>query len=382
MENINNKNAEGVVTVNLADEKSFLAIREELVDVKIADGTPEIGHLAFKECKRLKSVIAPKSVKSVGGAAFAFCGSLESAELPDGVVSLGNGAFSGCASLKSVKIPAGVKLLAEEVFGGCSALESVLLPEGLTEIKPKAFVGCRSLKHIDIPAGVRFIDSLAFWTCGLESVTVPDEAIVSKAAFAECPDLKSITWRGKVYEDVEAFNQAADDYLMKSDFIAADADKDDVYAHSGLRRAVVPGSVYEIGCLAFAYSSALRSAVIEEGLRSIGFAAFNSCHKLKDVTLPDSLEEIGDSAFCCCAIESIDLPCSLKQIGSEAFYGCDHLKRLDIPDSVEKMAADALECCDNLLSITFRGRRYDESEKEAFNKAVKDSGVSDGEVWS
>ncbi|MBQ7501989.1 leucine-rich repeat protein [bacterium] len=66
--------------------------------------------------------------------------------------------------------------------------------------------------------------------------------------------------------------------------------------------------------------------------------------------------------------------------GDFVFYGCSSLKSLTIPVGVTSVGDDAFYACDLLKSITFRGRRY--TDKDAFNQAVRESGVSGGTVWS
>ena len=56
-------------------------------------------------CESLKSIIIPKSVKSIGHGAFDKCNSLSSLVIPNTVTSVGYGIFQYCKNLQSVSIP-------------------------------------------------------------------------------------------------------------------------------------------------------------------------------------------------------------------------------------------------------------------------------------
>ncbi|MBQ7501986.1 leucine-rich repeat protein [bacterium] len=155
------------------------------------------------------SAIIPDGVTSVGEAAFMYCSGLKSITLPDSVTSLGRAAFSECRSLKSVSIPGSAACIGREAFAFCGSLKSVALPDSVVRICVYAFAFCGSLRHIELPAGIRFIDAEAFRESGLECADIPDGIIaVHSEAFCGCEDLKSITWRGKVYDSIKAFNRA------------------------------------------------------------------------------------------------------------------------------------------------------------------------------
>ena len=58
-----------------------------------------IGERAFLQCRKLKSVAIPKSVKKLGMESFYLCKNLTSAEIPENVTEIGVAAFNNCPNL-------------------------------------------------------------------------------------------------------------------------------------------------------------------------------------------------------------------------------------------------------------------------------------------
>ena len=176
-----------------------------------------IGGMAFKGCKKLKSVTIPNSVTSIGDLAFEGCSSLKSIKvrngnpiydsrenckaiietatntliagcqntiIPNSVTSIGESAFSGCYSLTSITIPNSVTSIGYMAFEGCSSLTSITIPNSVTSIGYRAFRDCSNLTSITIPNSVTSIGNWAFYDCSnLTSVTVPSHTKIGTDAF-------------------------------------------------------------------------------------------------------------------------------------------------------------------------------------------------------
>ena len=123
----------------------------------VKKGVVSLPDNAFKDCKKLKKVILPSTLKKIGAYAFEEC-PIKNITIPKSVKSIEPGAFAG-SSIKSITIPKTVKKLGEGVFGDCKKLESITMPGNIGVIKyeepddeyqPKSFVGdsCKSLKKI------------------------------------------------------------------------------------------------------------------------------------------------------------------------------------------------------------------------------------------
>ena len=82
---------------------------------------------AFKNCKYMKLISIPSSVKSIGRSAFYNCPKLESVsfEKESKLTEINNSVFKHCRELKSISVPSSVKSIGRSAFLNCSKLESV-----------------------------------------------------------------------------------------------------------------------------------------------------------------------------------------------------------------------------------------------------------------
>lgn len=92
-------------------------------------GVTCIGSSAFKESDGLTSVVIPPTVKCIGAEAFHCCYYLKSVEIPEGVTNIQGHAFRYCNRLTSVKIPSSVTHIGPGAFNGCSSLTSFVVSQ-------------------------------------------------------------------------------------------------------------------------------------------------------------------------------------------------------------------------------------------------------------
>ena len=71
---------------------------------KVSYTVTSIGQKAFRNCKKLKKLTIPASVKIIGKEAFLNCKKLKKLTIPASVKSIGTGAFRGCKALKTLVI--------------------------------------------------------------------------------------------------------------------------------------------------------------------------------------------------------------------------------------------------------------------------------------
>ena len=137
----------------------------------VPQGVTWVGIYAFASNEYIVSVELPASVKTLYGA-FRDCKKLESIMFPDNLTTLDAEMFQGCTSLKSIKIPFGIKTMDYCVFRNCTSLKSVSLPESLNSIGTSAFENCVSLRELDMPVSTTRIEASAFFGCKFSKLII------------------------------------------------------------------------------------------------------------------------------------------------------------------------------------------------------------------
>ena len=64
------------------------------------------------------------------------------------IVGISSGAFSDCRKLKTVKLPKSIRVIEEEAFINCKKLKKIEIPTSVTRIGKKAFKNCKKLSKI------------------------------------------------------------------------------------------------------------------------------------------------------------------------------------------------------------------------------------------
>ena len=78
-----------------------------------------------------------------------------------GVETINNSAFDNCKNLRSVTLPSSLKVIDCYAFHCCFSLKAIVLPSHLEKIEKKAFISC-DLEEIFIPASTTFISTSTF----------------------------------------------------------------------------------------------------------------------------------------------------------------------------------------------------------------------------
>ncbi|MBQ2903592.1 MAG: leucine-rich repeat protein [Clostridia bacterium] len=313
-----------------------------------------IADMAFYDCRSLKSVVIPDTVKYIGNGAFYNCGNLANANIPTGVVSIGASAFDNC-NLKSVTIPASVTAIGEGAFQNCDNLTEVIFEEGnqLEKVEAETFSWCSNLKSISLPSTVTEIGYEAFYYMN-HYYSWNDNGIVE---FAFPESLKVIG--------------------------------ENAFYNAGIKNADIPEGTEEIGNYAF-QNSAVETVSIPSTVTKIGENAFLNCNNLTEITVapenpvyssengvlfnkdktvlfaypkalvasytvPASVEKIENDAFYYAKITGLSFAenSKLKEIGTNAFYNCDGLTGLLVlPDALETVGGNAFDNCYGITDIS------------------------------
>ena len=99
------------------------------------------GYYSFNNCKLLKQVVLPNTIKVIGYGAFRGCTWLRSINMPSGLEVIGGEAFEDCESLTSITIPSSVKEVGEFAFNRCKCV--INIPATIDTINQSAFYGCK-----------------------------------------------------------------------------------------------------------------------------------------------------------------------------------------------------------------------------------------------
>lgn len=331
----------------------------------IHEDTKLIYTSAFENCSFLTSISIPNGVIGIGSAAFANCSRLASISIPNGVTSIGNGVFANCKNMKVILIPDSVTSIGDDAFSGCSNLS-------FNEHENAYYLGNnQNPYHVLVKAK----DS-AITTCSIHKST----KLISSFAFANCPRLTSITFKGNVINiERSAFKNCAKlesitiPYSVKSigdqAFLGCSSLKSVTFGKSSVLKSIghsafmncssltsitIPESVMSIGDEAFSNCTSITNIALPSGFTSIGGRAFSGCQSLTNISLPSGITNINEGTFLgCTSLKSITIPKSTTFISLYAFYGCSSLEEIEIPSNVINILDGAFGHCTNLKSVTF-----------------------------
>ena len=115
--------------IGFEGEPEYIVIPAEIEGVPVT----EIRDNAFYECRTLKQIILPDSLKKIGHHCFYECSALEGIELPEYVSEIGMGCFSECSSLSYVSIPDSLEILPDSCFRNCTSLTDIIIPQNISK---------------------------------------------------------------------------------------------------------------------------------------------------------------------------------------------------------------------------------------------------------
>ena len=159
-----------------------------LSHVVITDGSEFVQRGVFVNCKKLKTVTLPATLKSIGYGAFYGCINLTSIEIPDGVLYIGGGAFSN-TGLTSINIPKSVVSLGED--DGRSAFSQITTLKTIKIDSENTVYTSRDSNGTEIDGIIRIANGALIF--GFKNTVIPDNVIIIGAsAFSGCEDLVSV----------------------------------------------------------------------------------------------------------------------------------------------------------------------------------------------
>lgn len=250
--------------------------------------------------------------------------------IPDGVTVIQNEVFDDCKNLKSITLPDSIK----EVYKYALRRDKLSNEKFICNLSPKLYV--RLIKKTRTVGGqciYRFpgqpdfiiVKGTLYYYQGTETkITIPENvSSIYDSTFYEDPDLEEVTIPSNVKE------------IGRWTFYWCRKLRKVIFEDNGIRK-------IEEQC--FMNCSNLEEVRLPAGLEIVGHAAFEGTKSLKTINFPETVWSFMDTAFTDSGLSSISFSKNVKYIGSYSFKHLKNLsnKTITVPDScnVDKNAFD------------------------------------------
>ena len=266
---------------------------------------------------------------------YSYCGNIKKAVIGGSVTSIGNYAFSDCSSLATVTIPNSVTSIGGYAFRSCSNLSNLTIGKNVTSIGNYAFYDCPKLTSVTVemkaPVNISYS---TFSNRKNATLYVPSGCKAAYAAASYWNDFKEIIEpnSGKCGDNLTWAYEEATQTLTISGSGA-------MYSYNST---TVPW---------YNYCGNIKKAVIGGSVTNIGNYAFSGCSNLTTVTIPNSVMSIGDYAFrSCYSLPNVTISKNVTSIGNYAFFGCSGLASIKIETGNTKY--DSRNNCNAIIEIS------------------------------
>ena len=300
--------------------------REKIVSIVIPEGVETIGEFLFHNCRSLRKISFPQSLKAINSLNYDSCPRLFDIEDPllgaglnldeiesaspvikevDGMIIYGHQLVMITDKTPSdCVIPENVTWIGPRSFENRSWIKSVNITNENASIGRYAFMGCSSLESINIPNGDNVIDIRAFSECkSLKSIVIPDSVeSIREGAFNDCASLEEIIIPDKV-KNIENYGFAR---------------------CTNLARVTLGKNLKSVGNRSF-YKTKIKKLRITSNLNSFGENAFANCEELQDVYIEDGVKDLGYHTFAFDKnIKQVRVPSEGFELDplDQSFYGC------------------------------------------------------------
>ena len=343
-----------------------------LEKISLGEKMTQIGNYAFNGCTALTEMDLSGNLIQIGSYAFKDCTSLVEVNLGENITQIGSSAFLNCNNLVKVSLDkTKITQVQSGCFSGCSSLRKIDFPKTVTQIGSDAFYNCTDLGDLELHEGITRIDARAFWNCDrLTTLKIPRSlnsvsASSNKGPFAECDNLKSVTFAAKcrtipnyLFMGCTALERVVLQDTMTEIGVSA------FYGCTGLTSIEFPKRMTKIGANAFYGCTSLETVEWGSCIETIDSYAFYNCSKLSDVEFSDLFTVVNAYVFYGTALEEVVLPYNVNQIGNYAF-ACDTLKTISIPAQTKSIYTNAFG---NLTNLTIVGAKGSIAEEFANQK--------------
>ena len=379
-----------------------------------------IGYSAFKNCKNLRQVSIPSSIKYIGSGAFSNCPSLpvvnnlryadtylvtavnkslSTYTIREGTTWISSDAFNGCNNLTSITIPKSVKYIDQGAFSSAKNLQSIHVAadhpyfstiDGVLFNKSRTRLLCYPARKTGdtytIPQGVTHIDDYAFYNSLIKHLIIPKTVKSLGTSFLyKCANLSSITCQATTPPSSKAIlldTDASFTEVPKTIVIYVPSEAVNAYkAANGWRRfnTIQPIQLPRVRVRNLFYSAdpatqtaelirptGSEAALYEQATRADIYSTF-TCDGIKY-----TVTGLAENAFAACInLRSVSIPYTVRRIGSGAFFECYALTSITLPPSVEQIGDDVFWNCTSLSEIKCQATVPPRCSDNAF-VAVKD----------
>lgn len=179
-------------------------------ELQYFSGLTTIPEWAFSNCRQLRSILLPETVREIRDNAFTYASALEAFHIPAAVESIGEAVFAGATNIQkltldidnthfmlqddvlyqgipaetlvycppykngTVKLPASVWDITGNAFYLCEKVTAIELNEGLVIMGDGAFQGCNALETLTLPASLENIGEGCFYCLNLKAIYVTE----------------------------------------------------------------------------------------------------------------------------------------------------------------------------------------------------------------
>ncbi len=272
------------------------------------------------------------------------------------VTAIADSAFAdNDAKFKKVNFNEGLKSIGKNAFFSCG-LESLVIPDSVTSIAKDAFWLNNNIKTVQFGTGLKEINDIFSGNDVMESITIPDNVeYIDSSLFSMFSALKTVNIGsglkdtiGSAFHPCDALQEINVDpdneYLCSVDGVLFSKDMKRLIAYPAGREDEIyttPETVEIIGMDAFR-SSLVIEVIFPEGLKEIQQAAFHN-GALVSVELPSSVKTVKEYAFAYNELEHLDLGLGVESVEKSAFWSSIMFKDrdLNIPASLKEIGDSA-----------------------------------------
>lgn len=281
---------------------------DSITEVIIEEGVTSIGMYSFYNCKELKKITIPKSLKATAMYAFNYTNSLTEVYISDLTAWLNISIRDNSASpfYNGGNLYLNNKLVTE-----------LVIPNGISTINTYSFYNCLSITKVTVPTSIKKINASAFRNCNnLAEVHISDLTAWCNISFSSSYS-NPLCNNGKLYLNNELITDL-----------------------------VIPESITNIGNATFDGCNSIKSVKMHNSVKSVGNKSFSGCKNLTDVVFSDKITSIDFSAFSECeSLTDINLPDKITSIGAKAFSNSGYYNNLDNwEDDILYLDYALLEC--------------------------------------